>query len=81
MEIELATPSLVFSKIFPTKPSQVITSTSPLKISPPSTFPIKYGYDFKSLNASLVTSFPLLSSSPFDKSPTFGLSMLKTSFA
>ena len=59
-----ATPSAVLSKILPTKPSQTTTSTVPLKISLPSTFPAKFGIFANSLYASLVTSLPLLSSSP-----------------
>jgi len=65
-----ATPSLVFKTILPINPSVIITFTSPLKISPPSTLPTKLGrFSFKSLKVSLVIAFPLLSSSPLLKRP------------
>ena len=55
-------------------PSQTITSALPLNMSRPSTLPMKLrGASLRARNASRVTSFPLLSSSPMLIRPTRGV--------
>src|SRR5208337_4532498 len=72
-------PSLVLSATLPTNPSQTMTSAFPLKMSRPSTLPMKWmGRALSRGSASRVSSLPLDSSSPMESRPTRGLAILKT---
>jgi hypothetical protein len=71
--------SLALRTTFPVKPSMTMTSTRPVKTSPPSTFPTKFREEpFRASCTSLVRWLPFVSSSPMLMSPTRGLGVWKT---
>ena len=71
--------SLAFSTTLPVKPSMTMTSTLPVKRSCPSTLPMKFSDEpFRTSWTSLVSSLPLVSSSPRLMRPTRGLGVWKT---
>ena len=76
----LARPSLLLSATLPTKPSQTTRSTTPLKMSLPSTLPLKLRSPLAAAArnktpACLMTSLPLIASSPMLSRPTVGDSL------
>ena len=74
-----ASPSVSFKITFPTKPSQTITSQTPLGTSLASTLPTKFTLlRENNSKAALVRVEPLFSSTPIFTSPTFGLCRLTT---
>src|SRR5439155_365235 len=74
--------STALSDTLPMKPSHTITSALALKMSRPSTLPMKFsGASLRMRNASRVTSFPLVPSSPMLSSPTRGCPTPSTSRA
>ena len=71
--------SLALRATFPVNPSTTMTSTRPVKMSPPSTLPMKLSEEFfRTSWTSLVSWFPLVSSSPMLMRPTRGLGVWKT---
>ena len=77
--IDSARVSLAFRATLPVKPSMTMTSTLPVNRSCPSTLPMKLSVDsFSTSWTSLVSSFPLVSSSPMLMRPTRGLGVWKT---
>ena len=77
--IMVARPSLALSATLPTKPSHTTMSALPLKISLPSTLPTKLISPANAAARSkspafLMTSLPLIASSPILSRPTEGLS-------
>src|SRR6267142_809871 len=71
-----ASPSHILRAMFPQQPSHTTTSATPRKKCFPSTFPMKLRWlCFSMRKASLVTSLPLVSSSPIANSPTAGDSL------
>ena len=80
--ISSASASALFSTTLPTKPSQTMTSTVPLKTSRPSTLPMKLRpVVFSTLKTSRVRSLPFPSSSPIDIRPIRGDGVPITSWA
>ena len=76
----MPSPSVVFKKIFPVKPSVTTALTLPEKASLPSIFPIKFipssgDFSFNNSYDDFVNSFPFFSSVPIFKSPIAGFSI------
>ena len=76
-DIFFPNPSVIFSNIFPTNPSQITTSTLLSNKSSGSILPTKFRELLDSnSNESFISIFPLPSSEPTDNKATLGLSLL-----